>query len=111
MGDAGAELGAVPEVLLTDLVSYQDGSVVSRTIVKKETGSVTVFAFDGAQALSEHTAPFSALVQVIEGRAEVSIEGKPHELAAGDVILMPADIPHSVRAIERFKMVLTMIRS
>lgn len=100
------------EVLILDtLAGYQEGAIVSRQIVKAETGNVTLFAFDTGQELSEHTAPFDALVHVLEGRAEVSIAGQPHSLAAGEAILMPADVPHAVRAPERFKMLLTMIRA
>jgi|ERR1051326_9102354 quercetin dioxygenase-like cupin family protein len=94
-----------------DLVSYQDGAVVSREIVKKPTGSVTLFAFDKGQGLSEHTAPFDALVQVVEGAAEITISGQPHRLQGGEMILMPAQRPHALKALKRFKMILTMIRS
>jgi quercetin dioxygenase-like cupin family protein len=93
------------------LVNYQDGAVVSREIVKKPAGTVTVFAFDEGQGLSEHTAPFDALVQVLEGRVEITIVGQPHCLEGGELILMPANQPHALRAIQRFKMLLTMIRS
>jgi len=93
------------------LVNYQDGSVVSREIVKKPTGTVTAFAFDEGQGLSEHTAPFDALVHVLEGEAEISIAGKPHRLQSGDMILMPAHQPHALKAVRRYKMILTMIRS
>jgi quercetin dioxygenase-like cupin family protein len=99
------------EVLkLAELVAYQDGSVVSRQITKADAGNVTLFAFDKDQELSEHTAPFDALVQVLEGEAEVKISGKPYQLGTGDAIIMPADEPHAVRAVQRFKMLLTMIR-
>jgi quercetin dioxygenase-like cupin family protein len=94
-----------------DLVAYQDGSVVSRTIVKKETGTVTLFAFDKGQELSEHTAPFDALVQVLDGEAEITIEGEPFHVATGQMLIMPAGKPHALIAIQRFKMLLTMIRS
>jgi quercetin dioxygenase-like cupin family protein len=94
-----------------ELVSYQDGAVVSREIVKKSTGSVTLFAFDEGQGLSEHTAPFDALVQVVEGEAEIMISGQPHRLQGGEMILMPANQPHALKALKRFKMILTMIRS
>ncbi len=94
-----------------ELVSYQDGAIVSREIVKKPAGSVTVFAFDEGQGLSEHTAPFDALVQVLEGEVEITISGKPHHLQGGGLILMPANQPHALKAIKRFKMILTMIRS
>ncbi|MBZ5554353.1 MAG: cupin domain-containing protein [Acidobacteriia bacterium] len=98
-------------VSLMTLVSYQPGSIVSRQIVKKDKGNVTLFAFDEGQALSEHTAPFDALVYVLEGESEVTISGKPHVLKSGEIILMPAGQPHAVRALKQFKMVLTMIRS
>jgi quercetin dioxygenase-like cupin family protein len=94
-----------------ELVNYQDGAVVSREIVKKPTGSVTIFAFDEGQGLSEHTAPFDALVQMVEGDAEIMISGQPHQLQGGEIILMPAGQPHALKALKRFKMILTMIRS
>ncbi len=96
---------------LVDLVDYQDGSVISRTIVKKETGTVTLFAFDEGQGLSEHTAPFDALVYVIDGEAEVTVSGESARVRAGELIVLPADEPHALTAVARFKMVLTMIRS
>jgi quercetin dioxygenase-like cupin family protein len=99
------------EVLkMTELVVYQDGSVVSRQITKADAGNVTLFAFDKDQELSEHTAPFDALVHVLDGEAEVKISGNPFHLQAGDAIIMPADEPHAVRAVQKFKMLLTMIR-
>jgi quercetin dioxygenase-like cupin family protein len=91
-------------------VSYQDGSVVSRVILKRDKGSVTVFAFDEGQGLSEHTSPFEALVQGIEGRGEVIIAGKPLTLGEGEILLFPAQRPHAVNATSRFRMMLTMIR-
>lgn len=94
-----------------DLVDYQDGAVVSRTLVKRPTGSVTLFAFAAGQELSEHTAPYDALVHVLEGETEITIAGRPQTLRGGDLILMPAGQPHAVRAVARFKMILTMIRS
>ena len=94
-----------------DLVSYQEGSIVSREIVKKPTGTVTVFAFDEGQGLSEHTAPFDALVHVLEGEVEITIAGKLHRLQSGEMILMPAQQSHALKAMQRFKMILTMIRS
>jgi quercetin dioxygenase-like cupin family protein len=101
-----------PEVnRLVDLVAYQEGAVVSRIVIKRDTGNVTLFAFDAGQELSEHTTPYDALVQVVDGEAEVTIAGKTHRLRAGDVILMPAHQPHAVKAVSRFKMLLTMIRS
>ena len=93
------------------LVNYQDGSIVSREIVKKPTGSVTIFAFDEGQGLSEHTAPFDALAHVLEGEAEITIAGQPHHLHGGEMILMPAGQPHALKALQRFQMMLTMIRS
>ncbi|MBI2820081.1 MAG: cupin domain-containing protein [Acidobacteria bacterium] len=95
----------------TDLVSYQPGSVVSRQLIKHDKGNVTLFAFDQAQGLSEHTAPFDALVHVLEGEAEVTISGKPLRAKAGELVLMPAHQPHSLSAVTRFKMLLTMVRS
>jgi quercetin dioxygenase-like cupin family protein len=96
---------------LAGMTAYQEGAVVSREIIKKETGTVTVFAFDKDQGLSEHTAPFDALVNVLDGEAEIVISGNPNRLKAGDFIIMPANEPHSLKAIEKFKMMLTMIRS
>jgi quercetin dioxygenase-like cupin family protein len=93
------------------LVDCQPGSIVSREILKKSTGKVTVFAFDAEEGLSEHTSPFDALVQVLEGEVEITIGGKPHRLGAGELILMPANVPHALKALARFKMILTMIRS
>jgi quercetin dioxygenase-like cupin family protein len=93
-----------------ELVAYQAGAVVSREIVKKKTGTVTLFAFDKAQGLSEHTAPFDALVQVLDGVAEITIGGVPHRLGKDEMILMPANVPHALKAVERFKMMLVMIR-
>lgn len=95
----------------TSVVEYAAGSVVSRTIIKKPTGTVTVFAFDKGEGLSEHTAPFDAMVQVIDGAAEIFIDRKPHILSAGQSIIMPANITHALKATERFKMVLIMIKS
>jgi len=98
-------------VSLADMVDYQEGSVVSKTILKKETGTVTLFAFDQGQGLSEHTAPFDALVQILDGEVEIRISGKPFHLKQGEIIIMPADKPHALKALKRFKMLLTMIRS
>ena len=95
---------------LVGLVAYQAGSVVSRTLVNKKTGTVTLFAFDAGQGLSEHTAPFDALVHVLEGEAAVSIAGAPHAVKSGEMLLLPARQPHALSAVQRFKMVLTMIR-
>ncbi len=96
---------------LAEMASYQDAAVVSRQITKAETGNVTLFAFDKDQGLSEHTAPFDALVHILEGEALVTISGKPFELKAGDAIIMPANEPHALQAVQRFKMLLTMIRA
>ena len=96
---------------MAELVSYQDGSVVSRQITKADAGNVTLFAFDKEQELSEHTAPFDALVHVLDGDAEVRISGKAFNLKTGDAIVMPANEPHALKALTRFKMLLTMIRN
>ncbi|MDO8491943.1 MAG: cupin domain-containing protein [Dehalococcoidia bacterium] len=95
---------------LVGLAQYQPGSIVSRTIIDKKTGTVTFFAFDAGQGLSEHTAPFDALVYLLEGEAEVVIAGKPIHLIEGEMVLMPANQPHSLKAAKKFKMLLTMIR-
>ena len=97
--------------ILNNLVDYQDGSVVSKEIIKKEKGSVSLFAFDQGQGLSEHTAPFDALVYIFAGQAEISIAGKQHHLKAGETMIMPANQPHSLKAVERFKMLLVMIKA
>lgn len=96
---------------IAEMVSYQEGSVVSRQIIKSDGGNVTLFAFDANQGLSEHTAPFDALVHILEGEAEVTISGKPFQLKTGDAIIMPANEPHALKAIQKFKMLLTMIRA
>lgn len=96
---------------LINLVDYQPGAVVSRTLISKSTGTVTIFAFDKDQTLSEHTAPFDALVYVIDGRAEITIAGNPYLLEAGQMIIMPDNQPHSLKALEKFKMALIMIKS
>jgi len=95
---------------LLDLVDYQDGSIVSKEIIKKDKGTVTLFAFDKGQGLSEHIAPFDALVYVFDGKAEVIISGHSFSLKAGEIITMPANKPHALKAIDRFKMLLIMIR-
>ncbi len=105
------EIAAAEVVRVADLANYQKGSVVSRILIRRDKGNVTLFAFDEGQDLSEHTAPFDALAYVLEGRAEIRIEGQPFSLSAGDTILMPANQPHAVRAVSAFKMLLTMIRS
>jgi quercetin dioxygenase-like cupin family protein len=96
---------------INGLAEYQEGSVVSRTIIEKPTGTVTFFAFDQGQGLSEHTTPFDALVHLLDGEAEITISGRAHRLSAGKIILMPANEPHALKALKRFKMILTMIRS
>ena len=96
---------------LTDLVGYQKDAVVSKTIIDKKTGTVTLFAFDQGQGLSEHTAPFDAMVQVLDGEVEIRIAGNPYRLNAGQTIIMPANQPHALTAVAPFKMLLTMIRS
>jgi quercetin dioxygenase-like cupin family protein len=96
---------------MVDLVDYQAEAVVSKTIIEKKTGTVTLFAFDQGQGLSEHTAPFDALVQVLDGEAEITIAGKPFHVQQGEMIIMPAHEPHALKAVKQFKMLLTMIRS
>ncbi len=95
---------------MADLVAYNEGSVVSRQITKADAGNVTLFAFDQDQELSEHTAPYDALAHVLDGETEIKISGKPFHLKAGDAVIMPAGEPHAVKALTRFKMLLTMIR-
>lgn len=94
-----------------DAIEYSDGGIVSKTVLKKETGNISLFSFDKGEALSEHTAPFDAVLQVVDGKGEVIIGGKSNILETGQTIIMPANITHAVKAIEKFKMVLTMIRS
>jgi quercetin dioxygenase-like cupin family protein len=96
---------------LDDLIDYAPDSIVSKTILDKPVGTITLFAFDEGQQLSEHTAPYDAVVQVIEGRGQLTIGGQPVTVAAGQVVIMPGNVPHSVTADERFKMLLTMIRA
>ena len=96
---------------LTDLVDYQKDSVVSRSLIDKKTGTVTVFAFDEGQGLNEHTTPFDALVSLLDGEAEVVISKKPLRVKEGEMVIMPANQPHALRAVKRFKMMLVMIRS
>jgi quercetin dioxygenase-like cupin family protein len=102
--------GATPMAPMA-LAAYQDGAVVSRTLLKRAGGTVTLFAFDEGQALSEHTAPFDAVAYVLEGEADITIAGSPLKVLAGEMVLMPANQPHAVNARTRFKMLLTMIRS
>jgi len=110
---SGATRGLIPgqKGVVISLVSYQPGSVVSRTIIGDKAGTVTLFAFDGGEGLSEHTAPYDALLHLLEGEAEVTISGKMSRLEQGEAIVLPARKPHAVRASKRFKMLLTMIRS
>ena len=96
---------------LVDMVNYQKGAVVSKTLIEKNTGTVTLFAFDMGQGLSEHTAPFDALVQVLDGEVEIRISGKPFHLKQGEIIIIPANESHALKAVNNFKMLLTMIRS
>lgn len=96
---------------LADMVGYQEGSVVSKTLIDKKTGTVTLFAFAQGQGLSEHEASFDALVQVLDGEVEIKISGKPFRLTSGEIIVMPANEPHALKAIKDFKMLLTMIKS
>jgi len=98
-------------IRLVDLADYQEGSVVSRTIVDKKAGTVTFFAFAEGQGLSEHTAPYDALVYLLDGEANIVISGKPIRLKGGEMVIMPANQPHALQATKDFKMVLTMIRS
>ena len=97
---------------IQDLVEYQNGTVVSREIIKKDLGTVTFFAFDKGQGLSEHSAPFDAMVQIIDGEAEITISGVKHTVKSGEIIIMPANEPHALQAVNcHYKMILTMIKS
>ncbi len=98
-------------VNLDSLVAYQEGSVVSRTVIDKKTGTVTLFAFARGEGLSEHTAPYDAMVYVYDGEADITISGEMRHVAAGDMLIMPANKPHALRAVNRFKMMLVMIKS
>ncbi len=91
-------------------VNYADGAIVSKNVLKKDTGNISLFAFDKGEGLSEHTAPFDAVVQIVDGKAEITVGGKKHLLGKGDSIIMPANIPHALKAVERYKMLLTMIK-
>ncbi|MDD1771869.1 MAG: cupin domain-containing protein [Methanomassiliicoccales archaeon] len=102
----------IGKVLVTkDLVSYQDGAVVSRTLIDKSVGTVTVFSFDKGEGLSEHTAPYDAMVEIIDGEAEITIAGKKNLVRAGEMLIMPANQPHALRGVKAFKMMLIMIRA
>jgi len=107
--NSGAMVPAAP-VRLAELVDYVPGAVVSRTLAKSDAGTLTVFAFDAGEELSEHTAPFDAYVQSLDGTVELTIDGSPVHPAVGETVLMPAKIPHAVKAVERFKMLLILIR-
>ncbi len=95
---------------LSQQIEYSEGGIISKQVLKNQVGNVTLFSFDKEQGLSEHTAPFDALVQIIDGKAEISIGGTPHTLEAGQIIIMPANVSHAVYAVEQFKMLLTMIK-
>ncbi len=109
MNDDTATLKGIP-FNLEKHVNYADGSVVSKTLIKKDIGNITLFSFDSGQGLSEHTAPFDAVVYILEGQAEITIGGKPQTVMAGEMLIMPANISHSLHATKRFKMLLIMIR-
>ena len=98
-------------VNLNGMITYQRGSVVSRTLIKKQTGTVTLFAFDQGQALSEHTTPFDAIAHIIDGEAEITVSGKVSHVKAGEIIIMPANEPHALKAVKKYKMLLIMIKS
>ena len=108
-----AETNMLPgtAIPLSATIQYQAGSVVSKEIVRKDTGTVTLFAFDQGQGLSEHTAPFDALVHILDGEAKITISGNPVQVKAGEMIIMPANEPHALQAVHKFKMLLVMIRS
>jgi quercetin dioxygenase-like cupin family protein len=108
------ELSSTPKGKAFNLagnIEYADGSVVSKTLIKKEIGNITLFAFDQGQGLSEHTAPFDAVVHILDGEAEITIGGQPQIVRTGEMLIMPANIPHALQAEIRFKMLLVMIRS
>ncbi len=107
----GMEKIVAQAIRLIDLADYQEGSVVSRTVIDKKAGTITFFAFDEGQGLSEHTTPFDALVHLLDGEAEIVVSGKPLRLKEGEMVVMPANQPHALRAIKKFKMIVTMIRS
>jgi quercetin dioxygenase-like cupin family protein len=111
MENAGKTITPGQAYNVVELVSCQAGAVVSREIIRRDTGTVTVFAFDKGQGLSEHTAPFDALVQVLEGSVRITIAGAPHDLGAGHMIIMPANKPHALQALTQMKMLLVLIRS
>lgn len=106
----GNDLQHSQVVQVKELVAYQEGAVVSKTIIQQETGTVTLFAFDRGQGLSEHTAPFDAMVYLLEGEAAITISGKPLYLKGGEMVIMPAGEPHALQAVDQFKMLLIMIK-
>ncbi len=106
-----SDKGVMTPRSINDAVHYQEDSVVSRELIRKTTGTITLFAFDKNQGLSEHTAPYDAFVMITDGRAQVTVSGITHEMRAGDMLLLPANSPHALQAIEPFKMVLTMMKS
>jgi quercetin dioxygenase-like cupin family protein len=108
---ATSEVATAEPIRPLDLIAYQDAAVVSRVLLKRPAGTLTLFAFDEEQSLSEHTSPYDAVAQVLEGEAEITISGKSTSLGTGELIVLPANRPHAVRAKTRFKMLLTMIRS
>ena len=108
-GSLGSLVGQ--KSLMKDLIEYQESAIVSKTLIDKRVGTITLFAFDRDQGLSEHTAPFDAMVQVLDGEAEVTVEGTKNHLVEGEAIIMPANSPHALKAINRFKMLLTMIKA
>jgi len=105
------ECGVEASLMLSNNVEYQADAVVSKTLINKPTGTVTLFAFDKGQALSEHAAPFDAMVQILEGESKITVGGRPVSLKTGEFIIMPANVPHAVSSITKFKMMLTMIKS
>ncbi|OAT85479.1 cupin domain-containing protein [Desulfotomaculum copahuensis] len=109
-GHSGTNVPAAKVLALPGLLNYQEGAVVSRTVIDQKTGTVTLFAFDEGQGLSEHTAPYDAMVYLLDGEAEVTIAGQPLHLKTGEMVIMPANQPHALRAIRKFKMLLIMIR-
>jgi quercetin dioxygenase-like cupin family protein len=108
---SGREVTSGQPLTMTELVAYQEGSVVSRTLIDKKVGTLTVFSFDAGQGLSEHTAPYDAFVQILDGEADITIDGTVHRLTAGQMIIMPADRPHALKGGTRFKMLLVMVRA
>jgi len=108
---AGNEFEKAKVFSFSESVNYSDGGIVSKTVLKKQTGNISLFSFDKGEALSEHTAPFDAMIQVVDGKGEILIDGESYFLEIGDTIIMPANIRHAVKAVEKFKMVLTMIKS